>query len=258
MPKKRLKITSFHKSAANSEGPNGRAAEGNSASSTGFQIRSTSFYLIPTTELKKIVTGAESSSSSGSTCSYIGEKKNNNSDSLHHSATCPPGKTNASSGNEIGNCALGNISTRSLLQSPPRRNSTAGSSGRANSPCSSTADPNDEEVDKNITPIRSNASNYKKSCTSTAKNTSECREETSRSTNSDLADSTIAQIIDYNFSGENSHSADSDLANSTISQAIDTWEDHDMTKNKKLLARKPTIVKSHFDDRNMVRLHMCG
>ena len=247
MPQKRLKITSFHKSAkvvSNnlSEEPNDRAAEGNSSSSSGYQIRMTSFYLIPTTELKKLVTGDHHSSSSGSTCSYIGEKRSNNSisDSFKQSTTCSLRKTstNGSSRSSTNECALSNISD-SLLQSPPRKNSNAGSSGRAHSPCSSTADPNCEEIDSS-TLIRSNTIHFK-----TTSKTSECGEENSRSTNSDLADSTIAQVIDYNIGEENTHSTDADLANSTISQAIDTWEDHGMSRNKKLLPRKPNIVKDH-------------
>lgn len=241
MPQKRLKITSFHKSAkasnTHSEEPNDRAAEGNS----GFQIRMTSFYLIPTTELKKLVT-CDHSSSSGSTCSYIGEKRNKHSisDSFKQSTSCSLRKTstNGSSRSSTNECALSNISD-SLLQSPHRRNSNAGSSGRANSPCSSTADPNGEEVDSS-TPIRANTMHFK-----TTSKTSEYGEENSRSAHSDLADSTIAQVIDYNIGEENTHSTDADLANSTISQAIDTWEDHGLSRNKKLLSRKPNIVKDH-------------
>lgn len=269
MPQKRLKITSYHKSAAvtssalSSTDPNNHdAAEGASSSSsskTGFQIRMTSFYLIPTTELKKIVTGNCSSGSSGCTCSNVGEKRSHfqqqtTPTSSTIKATTRRASASSSSTTNHDN-ALSNISDTFLKSS--RVNSTADhSSRRSHSPCSSTADPNNEDDVHHTSsfPLRSNTNNFRTTGGTTATTTSiiGC-EENSRSTDSDLADSTIAQVVDYNIGGKTSRSTDAELANSTISQAVDTWEDHGMTNNRKYLARTPYIVKDHVDGQTVVR-----
>jgi hypothetical protein len=269
MPQKRLKITSFHKSAAVtssalSTDPNHHdAAQGASSSSssskTGFQVRMNSFYLIPTTELKKIFTG-NCSSSSGSTCSNVGEKRSHFQQQTTPTSSTIKATRRASSAGSSSTTnhdnALSNISD-TFLNTRSRVNSTTDhSSRRSHSPCSSTADPNNEDDvhTRSSTPLRSNTNNFRTTdgTTTTTTSISGC-EENSRSTNSDLADSTIAQVIDYNIGGKTSRSTDSELANSTISQAIDTWEDHDMTNNRKYLARTPYIVKDHVDGQTVVR-----
>lgn len=270
MPQKRLKITSYHKSAAvtssrallstdpNNHDAPAEGASSSSSSKTGFQIRMTSFYLIPTTELNKIVTG--NCSSSSSTCSNVGEKRSHfqqqttPTSSSTIKATRRASASSTSSTTNHHDNALSNISDTFLKRS--RVNSTSDhSSRRSHSPCSSTADPNNEDdVHTSSTPLRSNTNNFRTTGGTTTTTTSiiGC-EENSRSTNSDLADSTIAQVIDFNIGGKTSRSTDAELPNSTISQAIDTWEDHGMTNNRKCLVRTPYIVKDHVDGQTVVR-----